>query len=336
MYRIAMSLLLLALGVGAFVASPARASAEEPRVDCGNYREHFAPGSVVARRFAEVCGDDVERPAPAPAPVPTPPPARNVEFEQLRATIAERIAGYRIAGQYAVAVTDLQTGEAMSVGGDRLQLAGCSINFFVLMQAALDVQRGRYPEARVGDLIQNTAYYSSATRGLDLYAVVGNGDAFAGIRTVRGLIASMGLGRTVLDHAPGYISTGSVARSDNYMTADESNRALAKLWAGSVLAPEWRDYLLAKMGNIKPGLNYLTAYGIGGVSSHKNGFFPVPSGGSSWVDNDIGIVRFERSGVTRAYAISFFSQQVTQKYGSLGLFQPISELVWEYFNRKYS
>jgi hypothetical protein len=62
------------------------------------------------------------------------------------------------------------------------------------------------------------------------------------------------------------------------------------------------------MTEVKVGLNYLTAYGPGVPVNHKNGFFPALDGW--YVDNDIGIVRFERDGRQLAYAISFFSQRV--------------------------
>ena len=349
--RTVVALALVAALLGSQLAFPSATSAQQPRVDCDNYLEVFERTSVEARHIASVCGDDLEppeqaTPAPSPSPVPGDDPRSgstapggsadlDAAFAALEGEIQERVDAYEVPGEYAIAVTDLQTGEAISIHGDRLQLAGCSINIFAVLQATLDAQRGVYPESRVGELIQTTVHFSSATHARDLYRIAGNGDTLAGVREARELVGALGLTRTVLDHAPGYYASGSLANRNNYMTAREANSALAQLWAGEVLTPEWRDYLLAKMGNIKPGLNYLTAYGIGGVSSHKNGFFPAASG-DWWVDNDIGIVQFERGGQTYAYAISFFSQRVPVKYGSLSLFQPISELVWAYFDAKYS
>ncbi len=341
--RTGLALGFVAALLGFGLALPDAASAQQSAVDCDSYLEVFDRGSIEARHFASVCGDDLEAMDATPTPTPSPPlgdrngntvPGVAADFVALEREIQARVDAYEIPGEYAVAVTDLQTGETISVHGDRRQLAGCSINFFAVLQATLDAQRGVHPESRVGELIQATVYSSSAPHAYALYRIIGNSDALTGVRETRDLIASLGLTRTVLDHAPGYYSSGSLANRNNYMTAREANAALAHLWEGEVLTPEWRDYLLDKMGNIKPGLNYLTAYGIGGAASHKNGFFPAASG-DWWVDNDIGIVRFERSGQTHAYAISFFSQRVPVKYGSLGLFQPISQLVWEYFDEKY-
>jgi hypothetical protein len=54
------------------------------------------------------------------------------------------------------------------------------------------------------------------------------------------------------------------------------------------------------------------------------------------VDNDIGIVIFERNGVRYAYAISFFTQNVPSKYADIPLGQAVSRLVWQYFQAKYA
>jgi hypothetical protein len=69
-----------------------------------------------------------------------------------------------------------------------------------------------------------------------------------------------------------------------------------------------------------------------GVVGHKNGFFWLPEG---YIDNDAGIVTFERGGQTYAYALTFLSQAVPTKYGDIPLGQTVSSLVWEHFNRTY-
>ena len=88
------------------------------------------------------------------------------------------------------------------------------------------------------------------------------------------------------------------------------------------------------MTNVKPGLQYLLATGVGETArvSHKNGFTWFPGG---WVDNDIGIVTFESAGVSRAYAISFYSQDVTWEYADVPLGQSVSQMVWQFFAGRY-
>src|SRR5690606_26178475 len=108
---------------------------------------------------------------------------------------------------------------------------------------------------------------------------------------------------------------------------------LAAFWRAEVVSLDWRDYLLAKMVEVKPGLQYLLPAGVsGGTVSHKNGVLPLPSG---WVDNDIGIVTFQRGGQTYAYAISFFTRDVPVKYADIPLGQTVSSMVWQYFSAAY-
>ena len=46
-------------------------------------------------------------------------------------------------------------------------------------------------------------------------------------------------------------------------------------------------------------------------------------------------MRFERGGVEYAYAISFFSDFVVEKYGDIPVAQEISQLAWAYFDQTY-
>ncbi len=90
------------------------------------------------------------------------------------------------------------------------------------------------------------------------------------------------------------------------------------------------------MAEVKPGLNYLTAVGPDtpdAIVSHKNGFFPTDAGW--YVDNDIGIVRFERDGEQLAYAISFLSQRVPHKYDDIPFAQRLTAATWAFFQERY-
>jgi hypothetical protein len=137
----------------------------------------------------------------------------------------------------------------------------------------------------------------------------------------------------VIDHPPSYPVYSLGVSTDNWITARDANAALAALYRGEILSDPRRVDLLERMTNVKDGLNYLTAYGTGGTVSHKNGFFPIGDG--TWVDNDVGIVRFERDGREYAYAISFLSDYVATKYGDIPLFQRLSRLAWDYFDAAY-
>jgi hypothetical protein len=163
--------------------------------------------------------------------------------------------------------------------------------------------------------------------------ILGAGDPVAGVARVDEVIKEMGLEHTQIDHPPAYVSESLEVDPDNWITAADANHALTQLYLGKVLNPFWTKYLLDQMTGVYYGLNYLLAVGPpSGSVSHKNGFFPYQAG---WVDNDIGLVRFERNGREYAYAISFFSNAVPTKFGDVVLAQDLSVTVWDYFDQMY-
>ncbi len=247
--------------------------------------------------------------------------------EQLRAAI--QASGLNAAA----AVTDFQTGESIDVAGDSLRLPGCTINFFVLLSVVMDVEAGHYPESEVGQLISSTTWSSNAVTGRALLLKTGGGDIRAGVEKVNDLMTSLGLETSLYDHAPAFPDLFSLRGSANILTAKEMNRGLANFYNGGIVSPAWRDYLMAKLTEVKPGLQYLIPAGVGaGTVAHKNGFFPSAGG---WIDNDAGIVLFASGGRQYAYAVSFFTEDVPSKYADIPLGQTVSSLVWQYFRSRY-
>lgn len=244
--------------------------------------------------------------------------------------MAEAIDRYPVAGRYAVAVTDLETGETASVNGDRPQLAGCSINYFLLLQVTLDVQDGRRALAAVDSLVRTTTWSSNALTALELYRILGDGDALAGVARVDALIRErFGFVNSVLNHPPGFAAQINLRGGDDWLTANDANAALAALWRGDGLAPQWRAYLLDRLAAVEPGLNYLTGSIPDAVVSHKNGFFPYAAG---YVDNDIGIVRLRGPAREVPFAISFLSEQVREEYGDVALARQLIRLATDHFS----
>lgn len=280
-------------------------------------------------------------PTPPPAtvtPTPTPEPevpifAPAQEMSALEETLNALAEVYPSPGEFSFAVTDMDTGETVGVNLDRLHLTGCTVNYFVLLQSTLDVQNGRIDESEVGDLIAATIRTSNPVTARELYQIAGDGDVIAGLERVSTLIDSLAGDDVVFDHPPLYGHESLGVDPNNYISAAAMNEALRATYADGVLQDEWLDYLLEKMTGVKDGLNYLLAVGPTVPVSHKNGFFPTDSG--KWVDNDIGIVRFEQDGQERAYAVSFFSQFVPVKYGDVVLGQQLSTATWEFFQERY-
>lgn len=257
-------------------------------------------------------------------------PMPNGEFVGLQESLRAEIAASGLNA--AVAITDLQTGESIHVNGDEPRLPGCTINFFVILSVVMDLQEGLYSEAEVGDLISRTVWSSNPITARDLLRKTGTGDIGAGLVKVNQLLDLLGLSASTYDHPPAYPQE-SLQGSVNILTANEMNRALVALYEARIVEPGWRDYLLNKLTGVKPGLQYLIPAGVGnGVVSHKNGFLADYRG---WVDNDAGIVMFDRGGRRYAYAISFFTEDVRYKYADIPLGQTVSSLVWQYFSSRY-
>lgn len=245
--------------------------------------------------------------------------------------MAQAIQRYPVPGRYAVAVVDLETGETASVNGDRPQLAGCSINFFLLLQVTLDLQDERYALTEVDGLIRATTWSSNATTALQLYRIVGSGDVLAGVARVDTLVRDeLKLANTLVNHPPAFASDFNLRGGDNWLSANDANAGLASLWRGDDLAPEWRTYLLERLAAVEPGLNYLTGSVPDAVVHHKNGFFWYAGG---YVDNDIGIVRLRRGDREIPFAISFFSEEVRTRYGDVALGQELIRLATAHFSR---
>ena len=276
-------------------------------------------------------------PSPTPSPTVVPTPFTDTsaiarDMLDMQAAMQVAVDAYWVPGVYAVAVTDLQTGETVSVRGEERQLSGCSMNLFVLYRAALDVEEGHYSLETVDALIRATTWSSNAKTARDLYVIAGGGDGVEGVRRVEELIRSLGLEEVLIDHPPAFHEHSLGIDYNNYVTAVSMNRALAALWSGEVVDGEMRDYLFEVLGEVKPGLNYLSAAVPEGTVSHKNGFF---LGSNGYVDNDAGIIRLQRGDEEYAYAFSFLSQQVPSEYGDIALGQQLGALAYAVMAARY-
>jgi beta-lactamase class A len=272
------------------------------------------------------------------SPAPTPPgfmvtAGVGADFVDLRSALKKAIDSYPVRGVYAVAVTDLQSGETVSVNGGVPQLSGCTINLFVLFQVAIDLEAGKYPLALVDELVRDTTWSSDAVTARELYEIVGDGDATEGVRLVDDLIRKrLGIEGVVLDHPPAYPDDSLDRAFNNWVTAEAMNQALAALWRGEVVGPKYRGYLLEVLEDVKPGLNYLTAAVPKARVSHKNGFL---AGDTGYIDNDVGIIRLTRGDQEFAYAVSFFSQEVPTEYGDIVLAQRLGDLTYKVMLARY-
>jgi hypothetical protein len=274
-------------------------------------------------------------PTSTPTATPTPEPIFDPQFplSDLEQTLQQLHDDYYSRGEFAFAVTDLQTGETVGVNLDRPQLTGCSINYFILLLSTIDAQNGRVEESEVGALIAATIRTSNPVTARELYRIAGDGDVMAGVERTAEFIDDLVGDGAIFDHPPLYPHDSLDVDRNNWITAAAMNEALRATYSDGIVDDQWRDYLLEKMTGVKDGLNYLLAVGPTVPVSHKNGFFPTDEG--TFVDNDIGIVRFEQDGEQLAYAVSFFSQYVPKKYDDVLLGQRLSTATWEFFQQRY-
>ena len=267
-----------------------------------------------------------------PTPV-GPPPRIAPDMSGLQQSLATAIKKFPVSGAYAIAVTDLQTGNSVDVKGDSYQLSGCIMNIFVLMSAMLDVQQGAYPLDDVSQVIAATLWTSNTATARSLYRKTGGNDLGAGLRKVGRLMNErMGMEGTLIDHPPGYPAETLGRDPNNCISANDTNRGLTALWNGVILSDPYRVYLLDAMLQVSPTLNYLLAYNPQGRVSHKNGWLFEDGG---WVDNDSGIVRFTKDGTEYAYAITFMSQDVEQFKAEVPLGRQLARITWDWFNAAY-
>lgn len=229
----------------------------------------------------------------------------------------------------AISVLDLDSGERYSYRGDILQRSGCVINFFALLLALSDVQNGvrdlEGVEWNIGDVLG----YSDAAAAYMLYEELGDGDLYYGMERVEAFMYdTLGLYDAVLDHPPGYEWDTRGLDSNNWITADTMTMALTMLYHGEVLAEPWREYLLERMTEVQPGLNYLLAtLPPSALVAHKNGWFDYDEG---LVENDTAIIRFDAEGRSRAYAITYLSDS-PNTWQSIQLGQAVTNAVYAYF-----
>ena len=284
--------------------------------------------------------------SPTPTATPNPDPLTlgdvSPGLQALQGRLAEEVTAFsqRVGGNFAVAVTDLQTGETVHVNGDdALRIPGCTMNFFVLLSVVQDLQKGRYPEPDVGWFIGETIWSSNPGTAHWLLNKTGDGNGLVGLAKLNGLFIGMGLETAIYDHPPAGGNAVSLTPDrwqDNHISPLDFNRALTKLYRGELLNPEWTAYLIDKMTRVKPGLNHLLPSGVTDPNArvaHKNGYIDyVPY----YVDHDVGIVMFNRGGQEYAYVLTFWSQDNPWVLSDVPLGQTVSRLVWDHFNATYT
>lgn len=255
------------------------------------------------------------------------------EMATLQGELAALIEEYRQASgtDTAIAVTDLQTGEQISVNGNKAHKTGCVINFYALLAAVSEFQAGN---ASPWTNASNIKEGIGGSHPPFVRAFLQNyfGSDTAGIQRASEMMAAMGLIVTDYDHVPYY---GGEDPPPNIATALETNLVLTKLWKGEIFNPEWTDYTMSVLNDGYYYVAYILPKYLPWHTTvgHKIGYFWDYDG---WVNNDIGIVQFTGSdGLEKAYAISYYSQHAPSEYAGYSFGARLSLKVWNTMGPKY-
>jgi len=254
-------------------------------------------------------------------------------FRTLQDTLVSEIDSYRAEVgdiEVAIAVTDLQTGQTISVSGNNPQRTACTINMFALFAAVGEFQAGRADPSDVAYNIKvgiGGSYPPLVKEFLDALF----GDFGVGVARAREMMASWGMRASVFDHVPYY----GDETQNNLLTALETNAVLSKLYRGELFSPEWTAYTLERLRDIKWGLNYILPGWLPyeATVAHKIGYYWDYDG---WVNNDAGIVTFTGlDGQQKAYAITYLSQKAATEYTGYSFGARLSWIVWDWFEAAY-
>ncbi len=256
------------------------------------------------------------------------------EMLALRDRLQQEILDYQaLVGDIdvAIAVTDLQTGETVSIGGNAPHKTGCTINMFALFAAVSEFQAGNASPDDVAYSIWRGiggSYPPEVKRFLD--AVFPSYQD--GVARARELMTAWGMKVSYFDHIPYF---GGTDPAPNVLTALETNDILARLYRGQLFNPEWTQYTLGVLRDIAYYVQYILPKWLpeGATVAHKIGYYWDYDG---WVNNDAGIVTFTGGdGQEKAYVITYLSQRARTEQIGYSFGARLSKIVWDFMAPRY-
>ena len=231
----------------------------------------------------------------------------------------------------AIAVTDLQNGQTISVGGNVVHRTGCVINMFGLFAAVSEFQAGNASPASMAYSIKKGiggSYPPEVKNFLQLIF----GSYSDGVYRARDLMSSWGMSASYYDHIPYY---GGEPYVPNILTPLETNAVFAKLWNGQLFDPYWTSYTIGVLRDSYWYVNYMIPGRLPSEATvaHKIGYYAEYDG---WVNNDAAIVSFAGAdGREKAYAITYMSQMANTEAIGANFASTLSRNVWDWMAAKY-
>jgi hypothetical protein len=249
--------------------------------------------------------------------------------DQLFASISDYES--RVGLDVALAVTDFQTGETISINGNVAHKTGCVINLFALLAAVDQFQSGDASPSGLEYSIKKGigGSYPPEVKNF-MQAIFGYYPS--GVEYARALMNSWGMKMAWYDHIPYY---GGENPPANILTALETNRILFRLWRDELFEETWTHYTLGVLRDSYAYVDYILPKYLPWYATvgHKIGYYWDYDG---WVNNDVGIVTWTGDdGYTKAYAISYFSQYAPSEYAGYSFGGVLSSDVWDVMSARY-
>lgn len=273
---------------------------------------------------------------------PLPPTAGDIpenvgvsaEMLALKDQLAATITDYetRVGIDVGLAVTDLQTGETISINGNVVHKTGCVINMFGLFAAVDEFQAGNASPSGLGYSIKKGiggSYPPEVKNFLEaIYGYYPDGVVHA-----RELMNEWGMKMAWYDHIPYY--GGSDSPPANLLTPLETNRIFGRLWNDELFDEPWTNYTISVLRDSYAYADYILPKYLPWYVNvgHKIGYYWDYDG---WVNNDVGIVSWPSAdGSTKAYAISYFSQYAPSEAAGYTFGQRVSLDAYNFMAGRY-
>jgi len=270
--------------------------------------------------------------AMAPTPTIAPPREASARLQPLLAELESLLEGWE--GKHAVSVTDLQTGETISVNGSRQQLAACTIKIPIMIAVAQDIESGRYSAGEVEELVKAAMGPSYTPPARELLRLVGQGDIGAGVHRVNAILREFGARGSILTHPPGYPQEeygykASHGIDENLLTTNDLNLLLSRLYRRELLSDWATGYVLQSLTIAPDWMDTPLRAHLPSSARvyHKIGQLYEPE--NVW--NDAGIVVHEADGRKVAYAISYLGSYGESWREAYARETEIAAIVWSYF-----
>lgn len=243
-------------------------------------------------------------------------------MEILKRKLEEKISSF--PGDVGLAVTDLQTGETISIDGDKKYQPGSVIKIFTWLSVLKDIEEGEYALDEVEEQVDAMLYWSDNPANTTLTEKTG-------IETINERMRKWGMERSVYS---GWEDVHySKAERWNYLVPEEVNLVLTKLYGNELFSEEYTDLAIEKLTHSVSYecCNYMIPKYLpkdgSVVIANKFGWYPEV------LHADAGIVMMKRGAREIAYIISFFCNSSRPDGGELGA--ELSKMVFDHFDREY-